>query len=64
MQTGYKIKELRTRKGYSQENMADLLKMSVSNYSYIEQGKVKMNIEKLEEIASVLETDKYLSLIK
>ena len=37
--------------------MADLLKMSATNYAYIEQGKVKVNVDKLEEIAKVLDTD-------
>ncbi len=55
MHDGQKIRELRTRRGLSQENMADELKMSVSNYSYIEQGKV--NTKKLREIARILDSD-------
>ena len=35
MQLGVKIKELRARKGFTQENMADLLQMSATNYAYI-----------------------------
>lgn len=57
IEIGLKIRELRMRKGYSQENMADLLNMSVSNYSYIEQGKVDLKVKKLYEIAKVLETN-------
>jgi len=48
---------LRQRKGLTQENMAEMLKMSVTNYAYIEQGKVNPNISKLEEIAQKLETN-------
>ena len=57
MHDGQKIRELRIRKGLSQENMADELGMSVSNYSYIEQGKVSINTKKLREIANVLDSD-------
>ena len=37
--------------------MADELGMSVSNYSYIDQGKVSINTKKLREIANVLDSD-------
>jgi len=33
--TGEKLRELRTRKGWTQENVAEMLGMSVSNYSNI-----------------------------
>lgn len=52
-----KIREYRVRKGLSQENMADLLKMSATNYGYIEQGKVSVTVEKLEKIAQAFGTD-------
>jgi len=57
MNIGEKIKELRQRKGYTQENMAEMLNMSITNYAYIEQGKVNPNIPKLEEIAQKLEAN-------
>ncbi len=57
MNIGEKIREFRTRKGLTQEVVADKLKMSLSNYAYIEQGKVNVNIPKLEKIAQILETD-------
>lgn len=57
MNIGDKIREFRTRKGLTQEVVADKLKMSLSNYAYIEQGKVNVNIPKLEKIAKVLEVD-------
>ncbi len=57
MNIGEKIRELRIRKGLTQEAVADSLKMSLTNYGYIEQGKVNVNIPKLEKIAKVLETD-------
>jgi len=57
MQLGQKIRELRVKKSYSLDDMADLLNMSISNYSSFEQGKININFSKLEEICKVLETD-------
>jgi len=57
MTIGEKIRELRVRKGFSQENMADELGMSTTNYSYIESGKVNLTIPKLEKVAKILEMD-------
>lgn len=55
--TGEKLRELRTRKGWTQENVAEMLEMSVSNYSNIEQGKTQVSIPKLAQIAKKLEYD-------
>ncbi len=54
---GEKLREFRTRKGLTQENVAELLEMSVGNYAHIEQGKTKVTIQKLQEIAEKLQTD-------
>lgn len=54
---GEKLREFRTRKGFTQENVAKILEMSVGNYAHIEQGKTRVTIQKLEEIAEKLETD-------
>ncbi len=55
--TGEKLRELRTRKGWTQENVAEMLEMSVSNYSNIEQGKTQVSIPKLAQMAEKLYYD-------
>ena len=57
MNIGEKLKEYRIRKGWTQENVAEILDMSVSNYAHIEQGKTKVTTQRLEEIAERLETN-------
>ncbi len=54
---GEKLKEFRIRKGYTQENVAELLEMSLTNYANIEQGKTKVNLDKLAKIAEKLDTN-------
>jgi transcriptional regulator with XRE-family HTH domain len=55
--TGEKLRELRTRKGWTQENVAEMLEMSVSNYSNIEKGKTQVTIPKLAQMAQKLDYD-------
>ncbi len=50
------IKELRERKKLSQEYLAKKLNISQPAYAQIENGKTKINIDKLERIAEILET--------
>ena len=52
---GENIRKLRNLKGYSQEYLSKKLKMSQNNYSELERGKVKLTIERLNEIAQILE---------
>ncbi|TAG55278.1 MAG: XRE family transcriptional regulator [Cytophagales bacterium] len=40
----------------SQENMAELLKMSITGYGKIERDEVNINLERLQTIANTLET--------
>lgn len=54
MKIGYKIKKLRELKGFSQENMADELKISVTGYGKIERDEVNVNLERLASIAQIL----------
>jgi len=54
MTVGLKIKQLRTIKGFSQEDMADKLNISWATYSRIERGKVDITISRLVQIAKVL----------
>jgi transcriptional regulator with XRE-family HTH domain len=51
---GNKLRSLRTEKGYTQENMAELLQMSVSGYARIERGEnTDIGLVKIEQIAQV-----------
>lgn len=54
---GEKIRKIREIRGYSQEYMANKLKMSQNNYSRIELNQVKINLDRLQEIGTVLEVD-------
>jgi len=51
-----KIRLLRLQKGYSQENMADLLGISTTVYGDIERGKTDMTLVRLTQISEVLQT--------
>lgn len=51
---GEKIRAIRTLKGFSQENMAAMLNVSLPTYTEIERGKRKVNNDRLEEIADKL----------
>lgn len=51
-----KIRLLRLQKGYSQENMADVLGISTTAYGDIERGKTELTLSRLEQIAVGLQT--------
>ena len=59
-----KINEIRTRKGFSYENMAHDLDLSVSAYRKIETGETKLTVERLVDISKILETplDEFLDV--
>lgn len=52
---GHKIQKLRELKNYTQEYMAEQLKMSQANYSRLENNSIEMSLDKLQVIAKVLE---------
>jgi transcriptional regulator with XRE-family HTH domain len=54
---GSKIRTLRVKKGFTQENFAHELEMSHSGYAKIERGEVDINISRLEQIAEKLEVN-------
>lgn len=54
MTLGTKIRNLRSIKGYSQENMAAMLGLSLNSYSKIERDEVNITVKRLEEIALIL----------
>jgi transcriptional regulator with XRE-family HTH domain len=47
-----KIKFLRKSKGWTQEEMADKLNLSVNGYAKIEQGKTDLQVSRMEQIAN------------
>lgn len=54
-----KIKEYRKKKGFSHENMADELNISQAAYSKIEKNETKLTVDRLYQIAEILETPVY-----
>lgn len=51
-----KIKKIREQSGLTQQEMADKLNMHLKTWEKIENGVTKMDIERLQLIADVLET--------
>lgn len=47
-----KIKFMRKYKGWTQEEMADKLNLSVNGYAKIEQGKTDLQVSRMEQIAN------------
>lgn len=54
---GLKIRQLRELKGFSQEYMASRLAISQRAYSKIERGEIKLDWNKISEIAAIFEMD-------
>lgn len=52
-----KIRFMRQLQGWSQEDMADKLEMSVSGYAHIERGETDVQVSKLEKIAKAFGVD-------
>lgn len=50
-----RLRKLRKSKGYSQQEVADLLNMSQSAYSDLETGKTAIEVEKLSRIAELFQ---------
>ncbi len=48
-----KIKELRRKHSYSQQEVSELLNMGQNTYSDLESGKTKLDIERLYQIADL-----------
>lgn len=57
MKVNEKIRTLRTYKNLTQENMAEKLGISVNGYSKIESGKTKLTLDRIQEIAQILDID-------
>lgn len=57
MKINEKIRVARKAKNLSQEEVASQLSMSTNGYSKIERGESKINTERLEQIANILDMD-------
>lgn len=53
MKVHEKIKFMRESKGWTQEEMADKLELSVNGYANIERGETDVQISRLEKIAEI-----------
>lgn len=56
MKIGDKLKKIRLLKGLKQEEMANILHVSTQAYSKLERNETKMDDQRLEQIASFLNT--------
>ena len=54
---GLHLRELRKAKGYTQQQMADLLNISRSTYTYYETGKSEPGYDKLKILCRVFDID-------
>ena len=52
MKIGEKIRQARLLKGYSQENMAELLQISTTAFGDIERSKTELTINRAQKIAN------------
>ncbi len=57
MEIGYKIKKVRELRNYKQEYMAEKLGISQVSYSRVENGLTKLDLNRLSDIAHVLDVD-------
>lgn len=53
---GERLKKARIKKGYTQEQLAEKMKVSIAYLSKIETGKTHINLKRLDEICTILET--------
>ena len=54
MEIGEKIRYVRLKKGYSQENMADFLGISTSAYGDIERNKTELTLSRAKKLSTIL----------
>ncbi|WP_410681362.1 helix-turn-helix domain-containing protein [Avibacterium paragallinarum] len=57
MNINEKIRRVRESKEWSQEQMAEKRNMSLNGYAKIERGETKLYLDKLEQIAQILDID-------
>ena len=52
-----RIRTIRESKGYTQEYMAEMMGICQSTYAHLESGKTKLHVDRLVQIAALLEVD-------
>lgn len=57
MQTFEKIRSIRELNNWTQEDIAERLNMSISGYSKIERGETQPNLQRLQQIADILQVN-------
>lgn len=57
LKLGQKIKEIRIKEGYSQEELASLSKLHRTYISDIERGERNVSVQNIEKIAKALKID-------
>ena len=57
MRVNEKIKMLRKQRGWSQEEVAHKLQISLNSYGAIERGETDVNLSRLEDISEVFEVE-------
>ncbi len=53
---GERLRKARIKKGYTQEKLAEILKVSVAYVSRIETGKTHISLKRLNEVCILLDT--------
>ena len=54
---GVHLRKLRKEKGYTQQQMADMLNISRSTYTYYETGKSQPSFQNLKKLREIFEID-------
>lgn len=57
MKTYEKVRQFREQNNFTQEKMAEQLNLTPSSYAKLERGETKINIERLQQIANILNID-------
>lgn len=53
---GERLKKARVEKGYTQEKLAEMMELSIAYVSRIENSKTHINLKRLNELCSILDT--------
>lgn len=53
---GERLKKARVEKGYTQEKLAEMMELSIAYVSRIENDKTHINLKRLNELCSILDT--------
>ncbi len=61
---GEKIRKIRELKGLKQENVAQVLGMSLGGYGKIERGESSISVDRLQQIAKVLDLADGMDIMK